>query len=120
MNSTTIRSRGALLAILKEATLSHQVSVQPSAGTIPSERGVKDETRGRKKKKTAGNGLLTFFQPVGQRERRQEETVATDNTSSCAAVSLESSTVLILEEVSSLSLPLLLSLPSSLSVYITR
>lgn len=129
------------MATLKEATLSHHVSTQPrptqplgSSLIRPVEKMVKspvdsqlDRRSGRKKKAQEG-GLLSFFKPQSEREdrappRRKEGTVhmttaqsvhSTDMRQNITAqVSLETSTVVLLEEVS--VLPPLLSLSRSLS-----
>ena len=110
------------MTTLREATLSHQVSLRPSAAVSSNERGVKSAAvssseRGVKsastqRKNTSGvNGLLMFFRQGGRRpdddggERERERESATDNSSSCS-VSLEMSTVILLEEASPPSLSL--------------
>ena len=102
------------MATLKEATLSHQVSLQPSVGVATPKTG-EGGVKTRKKKKAGSNGLLTFF----KREKGQREKTAGDEgeggqiSSHGRPVSLESSTVILLEEVS-LSPSLPLSLPDLL------
>ena len=140
MNSSSVRSRGTLLANLKEATLSHHVSTQPRAtqplGSITSSliqplrvKSPADSTlerRGRKKKAQEG-GLLSFFKPQSEREgrappRTKEGTVHRTTSKSVherqnnsGQVSLETSTVVLLEEVSVFPPPLSLLPLSSLS-----
>ena len=100
VNAGSVRSRGYLLGTLKEATLSHHVSLQPLVGVAnqtASERGVKLSTNPRKEKKKTG--LLTFFKRADQREN-EEERGEGRRGSHCRPVSLESSTVILLEEVS--------------------
>lgn len=131
MNSSSVRSRGTLLATLKEATLSHHVSTQPRAaqplGSITSSlvqplrvKSPADsplDRRGRKKKAQEG-GLLSFFKPQSEREgrappRRKEGTVhrttsqlVHERQNNSGQVSLETSAVVLLEEVSVLPPPL--------------
>ena len=117
VNSSSVRSRGSLLATLKEATLSHQVSTQPT--TAPCRQPLTESAR-----MTAGNrmsseggvkkageraqgGLLSFFKPQGRREGEEAVrgvaperggTLSTSDNS--RLVSLETNTVILLEEVS--------------------
>ena len=100
VNAGSVRSRGYLLGTLKEATLSHHVSLQPLVGVAnqtASERGVKLSTNPRREKKKTG--LLTFFKRADQREDDEERGEGRSG-SHCRPVSLESSTVILLEEVS--------------------
>lgn len=136
MNSSSVRSRGSLLTTLKEATLSHHVSTQPKPtqplGSITSsltqplqEVGRSPAGRRGGRKKPLEGGLLSFFKPQSEREgrappRRRDRDMTTDHSTNerqnSAQVSLETSTVVLLEEVSilpiSLSPSLLLSPPS--------
>ena len=116
MNATSLRSRGSLLATLKEATLSHQVSTQPTplsqnlkelnmtttGSQLASEKRVKDVS------KTTMNGLFSFFKPLNQKQDKKKMKKKTSLTreegsnggqSHTASVSLESITVILLEEV---------------------
>ena len=122
VNSSSVRSRGSLLATLKEATLSHQVSTQPllpttaapyrqpltesvrkvSSNRMGSERGVNVAGEGKRSR----GGLLSFFKPQGGRREGkaaaramppEREPSTSDNS---RAVSLETNTVILLEEVS--------------------
>ena len=110
VNAGSVRSRGHLLGTLKEATLSHHVSLQPLVGVVnqtASERGVKLSTNPKKKKKKkekkkGSSGILTFFKRADQRESDKER----GEGRSGRPVSLESSTVILLEEVSPHSHPL--------------
>lgn len=139
VNSSSVRSRGSLLSTLKEATLSHQVSMQPKAvqqpGSItsylkqPLTRPPAGSQLARKRrmerKKPQGGGLLSFFKPQSDREGKpavgKEEggvppttILSTDERSTL--VSLETSTVVLLEEVNILpSSSLILLSPPPLS-----
>lgn len=113
MNATSLRSRGSLLATLKEATLSHQVTTQPTpfsqnlnttttGSQLASEKRVKDVS------KTTMNGLFSFFKPLNQKQDKKKMKKKTSLTreegsnggqSHTASVSLESITVILLEEV---------------------
>ena len=111
MNSSTVRSRGNLLTTLKEATLSHQVSTQPTVSSsslthcmqprhVTPRTGPGMHSASERGKKVGGkDGLLSFFKPQNQREddiAEGEMRVAEGSR----LVSLETSTVILLEEVS--------------------
>ena len=114
MNATSLRSRGNLLATLKEATLSHQVTTQPTpfsqnlnttttGSQLASEKRIKDVS----KTTQVMNGLFSFFKPLNQKQNKMKkkkpsltrEEGSNGGQSHTASVSLESITVILLEEV---------------------
>lgn len=120
MNSSSVRSRGSLLATLKEATLSHQVSTQYRAGqpaavgpcrpplteVVRSSGQSAKEGGGSGRKKARGrDGLLSFFRPGQTNGREGEREVAAVKPSQGSShgngrpVALEAYTVILLEEV---------------------
>lgn len=126
-----MRSRGSLLATLKEATLSHQVSMQPKAPQLlssitsffkqPLTESVRTAAGNqsaceRKVSRRKREGLLSFFKPQSGREsktvvRQKEMTTESAGVLSCerdhssSMVSLETNTVILLEEVNLLLSP---------------
>ena len=86
INSTHIRTRQNLLSILREATQSHRVGV-----ATPLVAKVTDPTPVLKKK-----GLMAFFKP------KEKHTTTMDEKSGCGGkqVTIETTTLMLLEEVS--------------------
>ena len=112
MNATSLRSRGSLLATLKEATLSHQVTTQPTPfsqelNTTTTGSQLASEKRVKNVSKTTMNGLFSFFKPLNQKQDKMnkkktsltKEEGSIGGQSHTASVSLESITVILLEEV---------------------